>query len=90
MDDRITQLCRRPLLFLSCYFELRVVSGFKQQLTEHVIRHSYVMRQNCRQKTKSGGALTHFMLLGDVMHNQLAALIEFSTQGHSLPTRVAA
>ena len=42
----------RLLLFLSCYLALRVVPASKQYLVGHVIRHSDVMRKNCRQKTK--------------------------------------
>lgn len=45
-----TPLCRRLLLFLSCYFALRVVFAFEQQFSEDVIRHSDVMRQNCCPK----------------------------------------
>ena len=45
-------LCRRLLLFLFCYFSLRVVPASKQSLAEHVIQHPDVMRQNCRPKTK--------------------------------------
>ena len=47
-------LCRRLLLFLFCYFFLRVVPASKQLLAEHVIRYPGVMRQNCRPKTKFG------------------------------------
>lgn len=43
------------MLCLFCYFSLRVVPASKQLLTEHVIRHPDVMRQNCRPKTKLGG-----------------------------------
>ena len=52
-------LCRRLLLFLFCYFSLRVVPASKQSLAEHVIRHPDVMRQNCRPKTKLGLATKH-------------------------------
>jgi hypothetical protein len=37
-------LCRRLLLFLFCYFSLRVVPASKQLLAEQVIRHPDVMR----------------------------------------------
>jgi len=47
-------LCRRLLLFLFCYFSLRVVPASKQSLAEQVIRHPDVMRQNCRPKTELG------------------------------------
>ena len=49
---RMSPLSCRLLIFLSCYFALRVVPASKQYLVGHVIRHSDVMRQNCRQKTK--------------------------------------
>ena len=51
-------LCRRRLLFLFCYFSLRVAPASKQSLAEHVIRHPDVMRQNCRPKTELGRRAT--------------------------------
>ena len=42
----------RLLLFLRCYLALREISFSKQEVVEHVIRHTDVMRQNYRPKTK--------------------------------------
>ena len=50
--DRITRYGDASCFFFPVIFSLRVVPASKQSLAEHVIRHSDVMRQNCRPKTK--------------------------------------
>ena len=50
--DLITCYGYASCFFCPVIFFLRVAPASKQSLAEHVIRHSDVMRQNCRPKTK--------------------------------------
>ena len=50
--NRITRYGDASCFFCPGVCSLRVVPSSKQLLAEHVIRHSDVMRQNCRPKTK--------------------------------------